>query len=111
MPDGSPIERAHSAALLTVPNAISFARLCAVPLACWLVIGNRLGVAFILFVVAGASDAVDGWLARRNGGGNSVGAVLDAMADKSLLVTMYVTLAAVIRCPTGWRSWWCSATW
>jgi cardiolipin synthase len=89
------MERAHSTALLTVPNVISFARLCAVPLACWLVISGRLGGAFILFVIAGASDAVDGWLARRNGIGNSVGAVLDAVADKALLVTMYVTLAAV----------------
>ncbi len=38
---------------------------------------------------------MDGWLARRNGGGNSVGALLDPVADKALLVTMYVTLAAV----------------
>ena len=42
---------------------------------------------------------MDGWLARRNGGGNSVGAVLDPMADKALLVTMYVTLAAVDQMP------------
>ena len=64
MPDGS-IERAHPATLLTLPNAISFARLCAVPLACWLVIGGRFAAAFVLFVVAGVSDAVDGWVARR----------------------------------------------
>ena len=38
---------------------------------------------------------MDGWLARRNGGGNTVGALLDPVADKALLVTMYVTLAAV----------------
>jgi cardiolipin synthase len=38
---------------------------------------------------------VDGWLARRNGGGNTVGALLDPLADKALLVSMYVTLAAV----------------
>ena len=99
MPDGSRVERAPSAALLTLPNVISFARLCAVPLACWLVIGGRLDIAFLLFVAAGASDAVDGWLARRYGGGNSIGAVLDAMADKALLVTMYVTLAAVNEMP------------
>ncbi|HEY6433496.1 MAG TPA: CDP-alcohol phosphatidyltransferase family protein [Acetobacteraceae bacterium] len=99
MPDGGHLERAPSSALLTIPNAISFSRLCAVPLACWLVIGGRLGVAFLLFVAAGISDAVDGWLARRNGGGNGVGAMLDALADKSLLVTMYVTLAAVNEMP------------
>jgi cardiolipin synthase len=99
MPDGSRIERAQSGALLTLPNVISFARLCAVPLAFWLVIGGRFGAAFVLFVGAGASDAVDGWLARRNGGGNGVGAVLDAVADKALLVTMYVTLAAAGEIP------------
>ena len=38
---------------------------------------------------------MDGWLARRNGGGNSIGALLDPVADKALLVSMYVTLAAV----------------
>ncbi len=45
------------------------------------------------------SDAVDGWLARRIGGPNSVGALLDPVADKALLVTMYVTLAAVNELP------------
>ena len=81
--------------LLTLPNVITFARLCAVPLSVWLVMEHQFAQAFFLFVAAGLSDAVDGWLARRNGGGNSVGALLDPVADKALLVTMYVTLAAV----------------
>jgi cardiolipin synthase len=42
---------------------------------------------------------LDGWLARRSGGGNSVGALLDPVADKALLVSMYVTLAAVNELP------------
>lgn len=95
MPDGARIEHPPSTTLLNVPNLISFGRLCAVPLAFWLVIDHALRGAFILFVLAGASDAVDGWLARRAGAGNTVGAVLDPMADKALLVTMYVTLAAI----------------
>lgn len=99
MPDGGAVQRTRSGALVTLPNVISFARLCAVPLACWLVIDARFAAAFVLFVGAGASDAVDGWLARRSGGGNGVGAVLDAVADKSLLVTMYVTLAAASEMP------------
>ncbi|MBV8458916.1 MAG: CDP-alcohol phosphatidyltransferase family protein, partial [Acetobacteraceae bacterium] len=93
MPDASAAERPNSFTVLTIPNAISFARLCAVPLAFWLVIDHMLVGAFILFVLAGASDAVDGWLARRNGGGNTIGAILDPVADKALLVTMCVTLA------------------
>ena len=100
MPDGPPdIDRAVSDALLTLPNLITFARLCAVPLAVWLVIDHRLGSAFALFLAAGVSDAIDGWLARRLGNGNSVGALLDPVADKALLVTMYVTLAAVHEVP------------
>lgn len=94
MPDGSQVRGSATGALLNAPNVITFGRLCAVPLAFWLVIDHHGAYAFFLFVAAGISDAVDGWLARRLGG-NLVGAVLDPVADKALLVTMYVTLAAV----------------
>ena len=87
-----PVQR--SSAMLTVPNVITFARLCAVPFAVWLVLQGRLDLAFLLFVLAGLSDAVDGWLARR-GAASALGALMDPAADKLLLVSMYVTLAAV----------------
>ena len=99
MPDGTQVGRNTANALVTLPNVITFARLCAVPLSVWFVLEHHLAQAFFLFVAAGLSDAVDGWLARRNGGGNSVGALLDPVADKALLVTMYVTLAAVNELP------------
>ena len=98
MPDGTQLGRGASTGLFTAPNLITFGRLCAVPLAFWLVLEHRLDLAFYLFVVAGLSDAVDGWLARRYGG-NSIGALLDPVADKALLVTMYVTLAVVRELP------------
>jgi cardiolipin synthase (CMP-forming) len=98
MPDGTEVGQTGSAALVNVPNVITFGRLCAVPAAFWLVIEHHLAYAFGLFLAAGISDAVDGWLARR-WGGNIVGAVLDPVADKALLVTMYVTLAAVSELP------------
>jgi cardiolipin synthase len=94
MPDGSQVGRDTSYGLITLPNVVTFGRLCAVPLAFWMVLEHRLEVAFFLFVGAGISDAVDGWLARRYGG-NALGAILDPVADKALLVTMYVTLAVV----------------
>ena len=99
MPDGTELGTGSSSALLTVPNIITFARLCAVPLAVWLVLQRRIEEAFYLFVAAGLSDAVDGWLARR-GAASALGALLDPVADKALLVTMYVTLAAVSILPS-----------
>ena len=93
MPDG--VRAAPtSTALVTLPNIISLARLCAVPLAVWLILQHREAAAFVLFVLAGLSDAVDGWLARR-GRRSVLGAVLDPLADKALLVSMFVVLAAI----------------
>jgi cardiolipin synthase len=83
---------------ITLPNIISFARLCAVPFAIWLVLHRRFGAAFTLFVLAGISDGIDGWLARRRGG-TALGAILDPLADKTLMVGMFVTLAATAQLP------------
>ncbi len=94
MPDGPPVGREVSAPLLNLANVITVGRLCAVPLAFWAVLEHRMDRAFVLFVAAGVSDGLDGWLARRYGG-NAIGAALDPVADKALMVTMYVTLAAI----------------
>ncbi|MBW8269669.1 CDP-alcohol phosphatidyltransferase family protein [Caldovatus sp. SYSU G05006] len=81
--------------MFTLPNAITLARLCAVPAAIWLMLQHRLDIAFWVFVGAGVSDAADGWLARARNARSALGAVLDPMADKALLVSVYVTLAAI----------------
>jgi cardiolipin synthase len=98
MPDGRPIEPRTNASLVNLANIITFGRLCAVPLAFWLVLEHLISDAFLLFVAAGLSDALDGWLARRYGG-NAVGALMDPVADKALLVTMYITLATIGELP------------
>jgi cardiolipin synthase len=94
MPDGSNQPPALGTATFTLPNVISMLRLCAVPVAVWLVVRGEFLAAFWLFAAAGISDALDGWLARRSGP-TRLGAVIDPLADKALLVSMYVTLAAV----------------
>ena len=91
-PDG---DAAHvGTGVVTIANIITFGRLCLVPVAVWLALEGRTMITFWLFLTAGASDAVDGWLARRRGP-TAVGALLDPIADKALLVSMYVTLAAI----------------
>lgn len=98
MPSGGPLPRSMGSAVVNPANIVTFARLCAVPAAVWLVLHDDVATAFWVFVAAGASDAVDGWLARRSGP-TTVGTVLDPVADKLLLVSMYVTLAAVHELP------------
>ncbi|MFQ5772937.1 MAG: CDP-alcohol phosphatidyltransferase family protein [Kiloniellaceae bacterium] len=78
--------------LSLLPNFITLARLLAVPVTVYLVLQGEYGAAFWLFVAAGASDAVDGLLAKRLGVVSEVGAYLDPLADKALLVSVYVAL-------------------
>ncbi|WP_137180258.1 CDP-alcohol phosphatidyltransferase family protein [Roseomonas sp. AR75] len=92
---GNAPEGAHDALVFTLPNAITFARLCAVPATIWLVLQHRLDLAFWMFLAAGISDGVDGWLARVRNARSRLGAILDPLADKALLVSIYVTLAAI----------------
>lgn len=82
----------HRALASLLPNLITLARLMAVPLAIWLMLGGRYEAAFWLFISAGISDAIDGLLARRLGARSEIGAYLDPLADKCLLVSAYVTL-------------------
>ncbi len=78
-----------------IPNIISFGRLAAVPLAVWLILDDRILTAFWLFVAAGVSDAVDGFIAKRFHAVTLLGSFLDPLADKVLLVSVYITLGVV----------------
>ncbi len=77
---------------MTIPNFITIARLVIVPLVVWLMIADRFVEATILFVLAGLSDAADGFIAKRFGAASELGAYLDPIADKALLVSVFVTL-------------------
>lgn len=86
---------------MTIPNLITIARLILVPIVIVMIMQQRWVAAFILFVVAGVSDAVDGFIARHFDMRSEFGAYIDPLADKSLLVSIYVALAVVGDIP-GW---------
>jgi cardiolipin synthase len=71
---------------------ITLGRLLAVPVTVWLILNNFILAAFWLFVVAGVSDAIDGYLAKRWDQVTEFGKHLDPLADKALLVCIYITL-------------------
>lgn len=78
--------------MISLPNFLSFARLLAVPVIIWLLIDRALVASFWLFVAAGVTDALDGYLAKRFNSKTELGSYLDPLADKALLVGVYVTL-------------------
>jgi cardiolipin synthase len=63
-----------------------------VPLVVWAITSGGMRIAFILFVAAGVSDAVDGFLAKRFHMKSELGAYLDPLADKALIVSIYIAL-------------------
>ena len=77
---------------MSVPNFISLARLIAVPFIVYLILQASYGWAFWGFVLAGLSDALDGYIAKHMDQESSLGSYLDPIADKALLVGVYVTL-------------------
>ncbi len=81
--------------LFTLPNLISIARLLCVPVFLWLLfVDNSLGWAGVLLCFLGATDWIDGWIARRFDQGSEIGKVLDPVADRIMLIT--ATLALVV---------------
>ena len=77
---------------MSIPNLITLARIILVPVVVWAIISGEMLAAFALFVVAGISDAVDGFLAKRFHMASELGAYLDPLADKALIVSIYVAL-------------------
>jgi len=80
---------------LNLPNLISLSRLLLVPLEICLILDGRYGLAFWILVAAGISDALDGFIAKRFDRRTRLGALLDPVADKAMLISVYVTLGVV----------------
>ncbi|SNY93810.1 CDP-diacylglycerol--glycerol-3-phosphate 3-phosphatidyltransferase [Cohaesibacter sp. ES.047] len=77
---------------MTLPNIITIGRLFLVPVVIWLLVDGRFASAFWVFLIAGISDGVDGILARKFNSQSELGAHLDPIADKALLVSIFLTL-------------------
>ena len=78
--------------LLTAANQLTFLRLLLVPVFALCMLYGLTGWALVTFMVAGVTDLFDGLIARRTGQRTTLGAWLDPMADKLLLLTMFVML-------------------
>ena len=79
--------------MLTAANQVTLVRMLLIPAFVICVLYGYLGWALVAFVTAGVTDGLDGIIARRSGQSSSLGAWLDPMADKLLLVTTFVVLA------------------
>ncbi|PWR24095.1 CDP-alcohol phosphatidyltransferase [Zavarzinia compransoris] len=77
---------------MNLANLITIGRLIAVPFIVWLLLSQNHATAFWLFVAAGVSDGIDGYLAKHWGMATALGRYLDPIADKALLVSIYATL-------------------
>jgi cardiolipin synthase len=84
-----------------LPNAISLLRMAMVLPICWAILVQRPRLALGLIALAGVSDGLDGFLARRYGWQSQLGGILDAAADKVLLVACFLLLAWA-----GLTPWW-----
>lgn len=84
---------------LTIPNLITIMRFVLVPAVVLAMLNMRWDWAFAGFLVAGISDAVDGFIARRFNQQSKLGAYLDPMADKVLLVSVFVVMGFIGELP------------
>ena len=84
-----------------IPNLISLLRLALIYPVAWLILEGRFREVMLLFAVAALTDALDGFLAKRNNWVTELGTFLDPLADKLLLVTVFVCLSM-----SGMIPWW-----
>lgn len=77
---------------INIPNFITLGRIMAVPVIFWLLLSGQGKTAFVVFVLAGVSDAVDGYLAKRFDWSTELGSYLDPLADKLLIVSIFIAL-------------------
>jgi len=85
---------------VSIPNLITLVRVILVPVVFWLLVTQQLEAAFLVFLVAGVSDGVDGFLAKRFNWETELGAYLDPIADKLLIVCIFIALGVTGKLPS-----------
>ncbi len=88
-------------AIWTIPNILTIVRILLTPVFVMAYTSENFNLAWILFAIAGLTDALDGFLARIWNQRTELGAMLDPLADKTLLVTSFICLAL-----KGWLPVW-----
>lgn len=78
---------------MSIPNIITLFRILLVPAVIWSIASGEAQLGFWLFLAAGVSDGLDGFIAKRFHMQTELGAYLDPVADKALLISIYVSLA------------------
>ena len=78
---------------MNLPNIITLGRLLAVPIIIWLILNNNMNKAFFIFIIGSISDAIDGSIARAMKKKTILGSYLDPIADKLLVIAVYLTLS------------------
>jgi cardiolipin synthase (CMP-forming) len=86
--------------LRTMPNLLTISRICLAPFLISAILERRFQLSFVLFVVAGLTDALDGGLARILKQRTVLGQYLDPVADKLLLSTLFLVLTHMSLIPT-----------
>jgi cardiolipin synthase (CMP-forming) len=77
---------------INIPNFITLGRVISVPVVFYLLVAGNAKMAFFVFLAAGISDGIDGYLAKRFNWQTELGAYLDPLADKLLIVSIYIAL-------------------
>jgi cardiolipin synthase len=78
-----------------IPNALCILRMLLVVPVAWLLVTDNYRLTLAMFAFAAATDGLDGFLAKRFGWTSELGKILDPLADKILLVGVFITLAAI----------------
>lgn len=87
--------------MLNIPNTLTLLRIAAIPAILIALDNARFGLAFALFVAAGVTDGLDGGIARMTNSRTQLGAYLDPLADKGLVLSLLIKLTLLGEVP-GW---------